>query len=309
MVFALALAAAIFWGFATVLGRMALFHLSPTRVTVITLGVGAAFITLPAVVLYREEIFSLTAPVLLWIAVVGILQYTLGRQLALTSSRMTGVSRTAPFFAVAPVFAAVLAVVFVGEMVSPPLVLGIACVVFGSILLAADQSTSQSAPTPATGASITKTPVSMKVSRRTTLIGAALALAATASYGTSYFVAKLTGGVSAMPATGLAILAASFATLPYTIPALRQKVNAPGRAYWIAALSAIASFIGLLCLFAATSQGSVVKVSTVVALNPLVSIALGQILLRRTERLTWLLALAVVLMLGGAIIVVLSRGG
>jgi uncharacterized membrane protein len=90
---------------------------------------------------------------------------------------------------------------------------------------------------------------------------------------------------------------------------LTKRQEAPASAYGMAVLAGVASAAGVLCVFLALERGAVVKVSPVVALNPLVSVVLGQVFIRHLERLSWLLAVGIAVMVGGVVVVTLSAGG
>ncbi|MSQ40802.1 MAG: EamA family transporter [Dehalococcoidia bacterium] len=131
----LAALAAACWGASTVFTRLGLQHMRPTTGTLLSLIVGLLVVALPVLVFYRDEVLGLSAVVLLWFLVVGILNFPLGRLLNFTAVQWTGVTRSTPIIAISPVFAIALAVLFAGEQVTPLLLMGGLTTVAGIVLI------------------------------------------------------------------------------------------------------------------------------------------------------------------------------
>ena len=92
-----------------------------------------------ALALNLNDIRSLVAGVVFWFAVSGLLNFAFGRLLNAVSIYMVGVSKAAPLFGTAPLFATVLGVILLGEQVTPWLILGTLCVVVGISLITSEQ--------------------------------------------------------------------------------------------------------------------------------------------------------------------------
>ena len=79
--------------------------------------------------------FALSSTAIGWIALLGLLNYLLGRFLNFNSIRLAGVSRAAPLLAVAPLVAVTLGVLLGGESLSPLIALGTLTIVGGVVLI------------------------------------------------------------------------------------------------------------------------------------------------------------------------------
>ncbi|MBI2856663.1 MAG: EamA family transporter, partial [Chloroflexi bacterium] len=86
------------------------------------------------------DIRSLAALAFFWFALSGLFNFALGRLLNAVSINLAGVARAAPLFSTAPVFATILGVTFLGESVTPWLVLGTLSVVAGIALITSEQA-------------------------------------------------------------------------------------------------------------------------------------------------------------------------
>jgi drug/metabolite transporter (DMT)-like permease len=92
-----------------------------------------------AVVFNLDEITTLVAIAFFWFALSGLLNFALGRFLNSVSIQQVGVARATPLFSTAPLFATILAIIFLGETITPWLLLGTATIVGGIILITSEQ--------------------------------------------------------------------------------------------------------------------------------------------------------------------------
>lgn len=92
-----------------------------------------------AVVFNLDDITTLAAFAFFWFALSGLLNFALGRYLNTVSIQLVGVTRSTPLFSTAPLFATILAVVFLGESITPWLLLGTATIVGGIILITSEE--------------------------------------------------------------------------------------------------------------------------------------------------------------------------
>ena len=135
----LALTASKCWGFGAILVRLGVESLRPSTGTWISLIPGVVISMGLALALNLNDIRSLVAGVVFWFAVSGLLNFAFGRLLNAVSINMVGVSKAAPLFGTAPLFATVLGVILFGEQVTPWLILGTLCVVVGISLITSEQ--------------------------------------------------------------------------------------------------------------------------------------------------------------------------
>ena len=102
--------------------------------------VGTLIIGALAIPLHGTEILAVPLAALVWIIVLGVLNFPLGRYFAFTAVHMVGVARAMPVLSVAPLFAAVLAFVFIGETPTLLSLVGALSVVGGVILIVSERA-------------------------------------------------------------------------------------------------------------------------------------------------------------------------
>ena len=256
----LSLASAVAFGGSGVAAKRGLAHVDPLAGTVVAVGTCfLAYLVLAPFWMRAEDWFTAG----FWVfAFMGIIQPSLSMYLANEAYSRAGATVTATFAATAPLFAAVLAIAFLGERLTLAIAAGTLLTVLGIVTLS-------------------RTP---RDSRRQRLVAAALlfATATAAIRGLSHFIGKI--GMELLPnafmaafcsfAVSLAILAAAYrwrrGRWPGRLPA------AGVRCFGVTGLC-IATGIGLL--FAALLVGQVVIVSPIVGTYPvftlLASAALG----------------------------------
>ena len=135
----LALLAASCWGLGAILVRLGLQHLRPTTGTWASMIPGIFMVMTLAVVFNLDDIKTLAAVAFFWFALSGLFNFALGRFLNALSIQLAGVTRATPLFSTAPFFATILAIVFLGETVTPWLALGTLTIVSGIILITSEQ--------------------------------------------------------------------------------------------------------------------------------------------------------------------------
>ena len=123
-------------GFAAtaVFARTALQRMSAPYGTLLSLFVSTVAAMAIAAVLHPDELLGISAVALGWLFLVGFLNFPLGRMFNYTSVMMVGVSKASTVVATSPLFATILAVIILGERVSPITLLGIVAVIGGLAL-------------------------------------------------------------------------------------------------------------------------------------------------------------------------------
>ena len=134
-----ALLAATSWGFSAILVRLGVQSLRPTTGTWMSLIPGIILIMALAAIFNWDNIASLAAIAFFWFALSGLFNFALGRLLNATSIQLAGVARATPLFSTAPLFATILAIIFLGESITVWLLLGTLTIVAGIALITSDQ--------------------------------------------------------------------------------------------------------------------------------------------------------------------------
>ena len=123
-------------GFAAtaVFARTALQRMSAPYGTLLSLFVSTVAAMAIAAVLHPDELLGIGAVALGWLFLVGFLNFPLGRMFNYTSVTIVGVSKASTVVATSPLFATILAVIILGERVSPITLLGTVAVIGGLAL-------------------------------------------------------------------------------------------------------------------------------------------------------------------------------
>ncbi len=127
----LALAAASSWGFSAVLVRLGLRDMTTSMGTLISLVAGLLLTGVLAVATQSEALSQLSPTTIGLFAVIGILNFPMGRFFNYLSMSRLGVARSTPLLASAPLFAVILAVLLTGEELRLATGVGIALIFLG----------------------------------------------------------------------------------------------------------------------------------------------------------------------------------
>ena len=133
------LAAATCWGISALLVRLGLQYIRPSTGTWISLIPGCFLITGLAAVFNIGSFMELPMIAIFWFALGGLFNFALGRFLNTNSIHMVGLAKATPLFSTAPLFATLLAIIVLGEKITPWLVLGTVTIVIGIILITSEE--------------------------------------------------------------------------------------------------------------------------------------------------------------------------
>ena len=135
----LAITAAFCWGTGVIFVRLGLQGIKTSTGTPISMVSSVILVGLLALLINFDDIVSLSLTTLLWFGLIGVINYVIGRQCNYSAIQYIGVTRATPLFASAPVFALVLAVVFLGESINLPTITGTLSIVVGLYLVMTSQ--------------------------------------------------------------------------------------------------------------------------------------------------------------------------
>ena len=290
---ALALLAAIGFGSAPIFTRSALQGFTFLPAVWMSLVVSFVLAAVLALGFARQDFDSMTLTAFLWILAVGVAHHICGRPQNYLAVSIIGASRASLFFAVQAPFAALFALLFLGESLSLPVALGTAAVVAGLIAGSGDSLLE-----------------GWRTDRRF-LLGYLVALSTGAAYGlVNIFVKKANGAVeSPLLVTSISLLLGISLLAPLVAHrTLRETQAAADR--WgslrSVALAGLAAGIGVNALYFALLHGDVVIVTPIVSIAPLVTVLMAHLFISRLERVTLRLAAGTVLAVAGVILVSLA---
>lgn len=132
--FAAALAA-VGWGTDAVLARRGLREIPPALGTFLSLCAGLAACLVALLVFDPGGLGRYPPAAFAWFALVGLINFLVGRQCNYNATKRLGAARSVSIFATSPLISILLAVLFTGERASPLLLLGVALIVAGVVLV------------------------------------------------------------------------------------------------------------------------------------------------------------------------------
>ena len=289
----LSVLAAFGFGSASVFARSAMQGTSLLPAVWLSLVVSFALSAALVLAFAFDDIGKLTVAAFLWVVVLAVVQNFGGRAQNYMAVNIIGASRASLFFATQAPFGALLALVFLGESLTLPILVGTMAVAVG--LLAAS------------GGSLLE---GWRTDRKY-LLGYLLALSAGAAYGGTNIVFKKAAEHldSPLVITALSLLVGLVLLLP---PTARSVSESPrtllvdwGSLQWVA-LAGLAAGVGVNALYFALQRADVVIVGPIVASNPLITLLMAHLFISRLEQVTLRLAAGTVLAVVGVILVAVS---
>ena len=255
----IALSASVVFALSNHVQHIALDHMDVRNGTLVNVATSAVILWLLApFFLVPQTLFS--EPVL-WFALAGLIVPSLSMTFHSWSVRLIGPALTAGIASTSPVFAMVIAVFALGEIVGARTLSGTAIVV-GSIVFIALRSRGAGAAWPAWAVAIP--------------LGAAL------TRGLSHNAIKI--GLTGLPSPMTAAMVAATTSLAILLVvhlASGRSLPAPNRGYFWFGLCGFLNGLGLVGLNVALSLGDVVVVAPLVATTPAFTLLTGWLFFRR----------------------------
>jgi uncharacterized membrane protein len=233
--------------------------------------------------LFLESWYWLTTAALLF-AIVGIIRPAISTTLAISSIKMMGPTLTSSLTAATPIFAAIFAILILGERLSLSVAIGTMAVVAGAVVAAWN-------------------PKGLK--RTWPLWALALPLGASLIRATGHIVTKY--GLVEVNSPSFAVLVGNTVSLGTAVLFLRRGTASPRRSssnLWFLA-AGIANALSLQFLNNALAIGDVVAVVPIVSATPVFTLLMGVLYFGR-ESITWRTIATMALIVPGVILVALS---
>ena len=289
----LAVLAAFGFGSASVFARSALQGISLLPAIWLSLAVSFALSAALALAFAFDDIGSLSVAAFLWILLLAVSQNFGGRSQNYMAVNIIGASRAGLFFATQAPFSALLALMFLNESITLPVILGTVAVVAG-LLSASGDALLEGWRT-----------------ERKYLVGYLLALSAGAAYGSTNVVFKKAAEHldSPLVITALSLLVGLVLLFPFTAGSVGRSTASMAenwRSLRFVALAGLAAGVGVNALYFALQGGDVVIVGPIVASNPVITLILSHLFISRLEQVTLRLAAGTVLAVIGVVLVALS---
>ena len=290
LVYALALVPAVLWGFSPILSKRGMagggssLQASLTVVVVDSSLYWVALFALQGL----DALTSVTPAAAALFLASGLVGTALGRLAVFVGVDRVGASVNSAVISTRPLFASLLAVLALGETVTPTTVAGIVVLVGGLAVLALSRGGDVGGWQP-----------------RDLLFPLAAAGAFAVGNVARKFALDAFADVTLLEAVALNESGALVALAAYAAVAGREDVlDAPRRTYAYFAGSGTLTAVALLSLFAALQIGRVVVVDPIAATAPLFTAVFAAVLLRDLERVTPRLVAGAVLIVVGVVLVV-----
>ncbi len=304
-----ALIASTSWAVGAVFARAGMRQVGSLLGTLISLMAGFTVISTIALIIDFDAVFSPSSTTLLWLALLGFIQFPVGRFLHYSGIRLAGVGPASTAGGSAPLFAAVMAIVFLGEQMTYPIAVGTVSVVGGLALVMSSahaQTLSTSSSRPSSDAAETSQP---KRTGGPLLIGVLCALAGATAYAAGHNIARyvVTEAISAPVAASYTLFFGMLILAVISLPRLGTLVEAPRTAVLTMIASGVMSSLAILFMYTALSKAPVTLASPLVALYPLIAMILAHIFLKRLERITVGMLIGALMVAIGVTFVIVGR--
>jgi uncharacterized membrane protein len=268
--------------------KKALRYSNPATAVISSLLINIVFLWAVSVLFVPLE--ALTSSAILIFVGVGFFQPGLTRLLSYKGIDALGVAITDPIRATTPLFSAIMAIIFLGEQITPPIVAATVMIIAGITLLSWRGG-------------------SMK------LTGSAVYLwypiAASALAGATQVVRKF--GMAAVPhpflaaaVTATSSLVVSIVTLWYVEKTTETwKMNR--QCFWWFLAAGITISLGMVCIYYALDLGKVSVVIPISSTGPFFSLLLAATFLRDVERVTSRIVVSAAMIVGGVLVLALWK--
>ena len=137
----LALLAAVGWASSAIFARLGLQHVRNTTGTMVSMVTGLAVVGAVALPFYGGRILLLPLVAFAWFALLGLLNFVLGRFVSYTALQLAGVARASPVISTSPLWATTIAIIFLNEAPTIFTLLGAVAIVGGLALIMSERAT------------------------------------------------------------------------------------------------------------------------------------------------------------------------
>lgn len=293
---AFALLAALGFGTGNILMRIGTQQVSAPTATFFAVFSGAVVLVCLAFAVELPGIMSLPPVAWAWFALMGAMAYPLARVLINSAITMVGASRAAPMSSFQPVFAFALGMTILGERPSLLVALGTPVVVMGLVLVFLSG-----------GVGDGRDPL---LSRKS--LGYLLALGAATAFASRDVISRhvVSGVAPPLVTAAFALALGGVMLLAITHRDVANNLRGmPSRHVLICGVAGIVTGLAVASLFQALSRAPVTVVSPINASNPLITLLLAHLFLRRLESINLLLVAGTLLSVGGVALVIVGAAG
>lgn len=249
-----------------------------------------------ALALNLDEITSLSTEAMGWILVLGIMGYPMARLFIITAISMVGATRAVPMAGLQPVIAFTLGVILLGERPDLLVIVGTPVIVAGLFFVVMPRKNA------ATG----------DAAGNVRRFGYVLAIAAAATFASRDVISRhvVSELIDPLVSAGLALTVGGVILGAILSRQVVTTIGSLPRNYLLVCiLAGVFQGLAVASLFQALSRAPVTVVSPIYATQPLITLILAHIFLRRLETIDMLLAVGTMVSVVGVILVILGATG
>ncbi|MEE8348940.1 MAG: DMT family transporter [Acidobacteriota bacterium] len=305
-----ALIASTSWAGGAVFARVGMKQVSSSIGTLISLMAGFLVISSIALIIDFEAVFKVPFSTLRWLALLGLIQFPVGRFLHYNGIRLAGVGPASTMGGAVPLFAVIMAIIFLGEPLTVSIAVGTVAVVLG-LALVMNRAHAQRLPRDPAGsrpsANITESPPVKRLDR-TLVLGILSSLAGATAYAAGHNIARhvVTSAASAPVTASYTLFFGMVILAVISLPRLGTLLAVPRTAFFTMATAGVLSSLAIFFMYTALSMAPVTLASPLVALYPLIAMTLTHFFLQRLERITIGMVIGAVIVAVGVTFVIVG---
>lgn len=272
--------------------RMGIQGIAPRAATFWTVVTGAVLLTAMAFAIHFSDIKALKVSTIGWFALMGLIAYPLARVLQNTAIDMVGASRAVPMGSAQPLVAFILGMLLLGERPNALVSAGTPVIVAGLLMVVL-------------AGNIRSTEKILTVRN----FGYLLAIGAATAFASRDVISRhvVTGTAPALVTAAFALTIGGIMLLTLVHRDLvRTTRSVPGKYLAMCCIAGIFQGLAVASLFQALARAPVTVVSPIYASQPIITLFLIHIFLRRLETLSPMLVMGTVISIAGVALVILG---
>jgi len=294
------------WAIGAVLARIAMQRIPAGVATLISLSSGFLVVTGVSLFLYGPGLINVTSTDLLWFVLLALIQFPGGRFLNFNGIRLAGVSTGTAITGSSPLFAALLAALFLKEHLTLFVLAGTTAVVYGLSLVMRERGALEPTATPASALTDAES-----AARRSRRLGILSALGGAVAYGAAHVLARhiVTTSAPAPVTACYTLLFGAMAMLVASSRSVRWDLLKEPRALVKMGVAGVFSSFGPFFMYLSLARAPVIVVSPIAAIYPLGAMLLTHLFLKRLERVTFRMVCGAGLIVFGVALVIWGNPG
>ncbi len=283
----LAVLAAIFWGGGNMFARLGLQSIKAASGAILSLTTSLVVALIIALTVEFDDLVSVSLVAIGWFALIGLLHFAVGRVFLYQGMRYIGAARATSVGGSNPLFALIIAFMFLGEIPTMLGIIGTVTIVCGLFFLLRESSETR-----------------LIITRKDRVLGYSFSLGTALCWGAVAVIIRYASQfASPFVVLTFSLLFAILVLLGVTGKGFEIGVKTNKKAINLLLFAGVLNGIALACFYWALAVAPVVVVSPLTSSSPLVTVILVHFFLRRLERLTLHVLIGSLLVVTGGVLV------